>query len=354
MGVRLERVRSQRLSNAILQRIETFSSLFVHGRLHVEVYPKSALSAQQPCPDLLDRTLLLPAPMSRHFLGDLIDDHQIARSYEDAYCAGILGECGSEASPLEECGVRTEIQMPCTAETVLCATALRWHEVHQLLVDEEDPRPADPPSASNASHETEPEPAPHASLESPAASQALAIPFAEEYMLQHCQIKAADLKPNALVRLRDLGRLFAELETKGTIRLARSHESLNSVFGFSRIFVDEVCSFNAEVIRMVDIDKSGCWKANGRRTLQHPTSPVYEMLRQCGIHPVKGTRWSSSKTHPQKCKGKGITKGAPSLNNAAPIGERNFMIFEEYVFDAQRMKSNCSRLKIGVIGNRRV
>jgi hypothetical protein len=54
------------------------------------------------------------------------------------------------------------------------------------------------------------------------------------------------------------------------------------------------------------------------------------LLRQLGIHPVKGTR------------GSGI-----------PSGTRDFMCYQEYCFSLERLQRNSSRLKIGVIGNRR-
>ena len=213
--------------------------------------------------------------------------------------------------------------MPGTTD--ILQTAIPWLDVHGLIMEDvEDLHETESPLASQELVSA------HASTGCEASIQSI-----EEYLLVHCQIKTVDLKPNALSRLRDLHCLFAELKARGTIRLARSHGSMNSVFGFSRIFVDEVCTFNDEVVRMVEVDERYCWKVNGKRTLQQPTSPVYEVLRQCGIHPVKGTRILSSKNN------------APSLS-------RNFMMFGEYVFDAQRMKRNCSRLKIGVIGNRRV
>ena len=82
---------------------------------------------------------------------------------------------------------------------------------------------------------------------------------------------------------------------------------------------------------MVRQDLNRCWHANGRRNLSHPTSPCYEILRQLGVHPVKGTRW----------------------NPRAEPTTRDFLFYSEYTFTLERMKRNCARLKIGVIGNRR-
>ena len=95
------------------------------------------------------------------------------------------------------------------------------------------------------------------------------------------------------------------------------------------IALDHIADFNERIIQMVGTDRSRCWHANGRRILKQPTNTVYELLRQLGIHPVKGTRGCD---HP---------------------GARDFMIYSEYAFDPVRLKRNCSRLKIGVIGNRR-
>ena len=58
------------------------------------------------------------------------------------------------------------------------------------------------------------------------------------------------------------------------------------------------------------------------------TQYMHVQLRQLGIHPVKGT------------KGKGG-------------GDRDFLYYSEFEFDPKRMQNNCSRLKVGVIGNRR-
>jgi len=154
----------------------------------------------------------------------------------------------------------------------------------------------------------------------------------KDYLFTHCCIAARDLKPNALSRMRDLGMLFRRLQDKGVLDLRRDGP-IHSVFGFSHFTVHEIADFNAEVTRMVHEDGNHCWKANGRADLRQPTSTVYELLRQLGVHPVKGTRGNAS-------------EGMPS-------GTRDFMFYREYAFDLERLKRNCPRLRIGAIGNRR-
>jgi|Transcript_51806 hypothetical protein len=162
----------------------------------------------------------------------------------------------------------------------------------------------------------------------------------EEYVLKHCKIRAKDLKSNALARMRDLRDLFAALQRKNIVRMIRSTDNaaptsanVDSIFGFSMLFVDEIADFNDEITRMVRDDVAGCWHANGVRVLTQPTSTVYELLRQLGVHPVKGTRGSA-------------LQGTPS-------GTRDFMFYQQYAFNLERLQRNCLRLKIGVIGNRR-
>ena len=73
-------------------------------------------------------------------------------------------------------------------------------------------------------------------------------------------------------------------------------------------------------------NRNRCWHANGKRNLVQPTLPCYELLRQLGVHPVKGTR-----------------------GRDAAAGKRDFLVYSQYTFTLARMKHNCSRLKIGVI-----
>ena len=157
--------------------------------------------------------------------------------------------------------------------------------------------------------------------------------FFHAYVYAHCKIDAKDLKPNAVARMRDLRALFTKLEHENIIRITQHEGGTDSIFGFSRLFVNEVDKFNDEVSRMVLEDVNRCWMTNGRRSLVKPTNTVYELLRQLGVHPVKGTR------------GKASADMALSL--------RDFMVYKEYAFSLQRLERNCSRLKIGVIGNRR-
>ena len=156
----------------------------------------------------------------------------------------------------------------------------------------------------------------------------------EEYCLQNMSIEPRDLKPTALVRIQDLAQLFRVMASKGIIRLTDAQPGhVNSIFGFENIFVHDIGNFNEHITAMVREDRQHCWHANGRRNLLQPTSPCYEILRQLGIHPVKGTRGTTRTDFP-------------------PSG-RDFMLYSQYTFTLSRMQKNCHRLKIGVIGNRR-
>ena len=170
----------------------------------------------------------------------------------------------------------------------------------------------------------------------------------EDYLLLHCGIRAADLKVNALARIRDISQLLCDLEQENIVRLVHEHAEADassaardvaSIFGFTKMFVDEVAAFNERVTSMVVADPRRCWHANGRHHLKQPTNTVYELLRQLGIHPVKGTRGDAQ----------GDAPGTTTCLRAS----RDFMLYSEYMFDMVRLKRNCSRLKIGVIGNRR-
>lgn len=152
------------------------------------------------------------------------------------------------------------------------------------------------------------------------------------YMLEHCGIMGCDLKKTAIMRMIDLHSFFHRLQESGVVRLNPGGAGcINSVFGFATLTVHEIGDFNETLKRMIDEDKNGCWHANGRRTFTQPTNTVYELLRQLGVHPVKGSR-----------------------AQRFPITEsRDFMVYNEYVFDLARLRNNCNRLKIGAIGNRR-
>ena len=53
-----------------------------------------------------------------------------------------------------------------------------------------------------------------------------------------------------------------------------------SIFGFSRLYIDDVSRFNDGVREMVVRDENKCWHANGRPTIHKPTGIVYELFRQ--------------------------------------------------------------------------
>lgn len=125
------------------------------------------------------------------------------------------------------------------------------------------------------------------------------LTFSRRGVLELCRLKAVavctwaeplDLKTIALTRIYDLGRLFCEVHSSDTIRMISAPGQVASIFGFNRILVKNVVKFTSEFSKMVNIDINCCWHANGRQTLQQPTSPCYEILRQLGVHPFKGTR----------------------------------------------------------------
>jgi len=123
-------------------------------------------------------------------------------------------------------------------------------------------------------------------------------PFTE-YALQHMKIKPSEFKFTALSRIRDVYELLHALEVSGVVRIdsqktadaasgdADADRTGVSIFGFSRLVVRDKQRFNDAVAKMVTEDSSRCWKVNGRQCLHQPTGPVYELLRQLGIRPVK-------------------------------------------------------------------
>jgi hypothetical protein len=162
----------------------------------------------------------------------------------------------------------------------------------------------------------------------------------EEYIKEHMGIPKARLKPTALQRLLALQELFDRLAQAHVLRLefpvvdtgaagGRSTIKVGSIFGFSGFFVLDMATFLKAARDLVCEDKNGCWLVNGRRSLKKTTGPVYELLRQVGIHPVKTTvsRDFMFATSDQR----------------EPLG------FGEFRFCMDRMHSNCNRLTIGAI-----
>jgi hypothetical protein len=94
-----------------------------------------------------------------------------------------------------------------------------------------------------------------------------------QYVQEHCQICAIDIKPTVLARMRDLRTLFHMLAEKRVVRMvcsssesvhasnphqARKRPPVESIFGFSRMIVDQISGFNDEITRMVrdDVNRS--------------------------------------------------------------------------------------------------
>ena len=163
----------------------------------------------------------------------------------------------------------------------------------------------------------------------------------EEYIEEHMGIPKARLKPTALQRLLALQELFDRLAQAQVLRLkfpvvdtgaAGGHQptiAVGSIFGFSEFLVLDMATFLTAVRDLVCNDKNGCWLVNGRRTLKKATGPVYELLRQVGIHPVKGTM------------SRDLMLATPE--QWEPLG------FVEFCFCMERMRSNCERLTIGSV-----
>eukprot|EP00802_Teleaulax_amphioxeia_P019851 Tamp_20104.p1 GENE.Tamp_20104~~Tamp_20104.p1 ORF type:complete len:320 (-),score=42.70 Tamp_20104:153-1112(-) len=160
---------------------------------------------------------------------------------------------------------------------------------------------------------------------------------AAEYCRRHMSIEASELKPIALARIHDLANLFSRLQGNGIIRMLGASSGVSSIFGFTNFFVNDVNAFTGEIVQMVRNDVHRCWHANGKPTLLHPSSPCYEVLRQLGVHPVRGTRGKDRK----------------GLHPASQARRDSPLFYSEFRFSLDRMRKNCHRLKIGVIGNRR-
>ena len=189
-------------------------------------------------------------------------------------------------------------------------------------------------------------------------------PFTE-YALQHMKIKPSEFKFTALSRIRDVYELLHALEVSGVVRIdsqkaadaaagdADADRTGVSIFGFSRLVVRDKQRFNDAVAKMVTEDSSRCWKVNGRQCLHQPAGPVYELLRQLGIRPVKVS--CPSNAFAQSAQGVSAhVQGACAfeISSNAP-GSRDFLAHSEYEFSFDRMLKNCDRLRIGAIGNRR-
>ena len=137
------------------------------------------------------------------------------------------------------------------------------------------------------------------------------------------------VKPNARMRMRDLQALLLHMNTQGIITLQRTEDLCgNCMLGFAEIHVHRVMEFNAGVRRMVAEDISGCWLVNGKSVLKQPTGSVYEVLRQIGVKPERGTR-GPAETDP---------------------GKRDFMYYHKFRYDRVLMARNKNRLETGWIG----
>ena len=154
-------------------------------------------------------------------------------------------------------------------------------------------------------------------------------------------IPKARLKPTALQRLLALQEVFERLARAQVLRLkfpvvgdtgaadGQPTRAVGSIFGFSGFLVLDMATFLTAVRDLVCENKNDCWLVNGRRSLKKATGPVYELLRQVGIHPVKSTV-------------------SGDLMLATP-DQREPLGFGEFRFSTVRMRRNCNRLTIGYI-----
>jgi len=163
----------------------------------------------------------------------------------------------------------------------------------------------------------------------------------EEYIEEHMGIPKERLKPTALQRLLALQEVFERLARAQVLRLkfpvvgdtgaagGQPAIAVGSIFGFSGFLVLDMATFLTAVRDLVCENKNDCWLVNGRRSLKKATGPVYELLRQVGIHPVKSTV-------------------SGDLMLATP-DQREPLGFGEFRFSMDRMRRNCNRLTIGAI-----
>ncbi|EKX37900.1 hypothetical protein GUITHDRAFT_115874 [Guillardia theta CCMP2712] len=142
-------------------------------------------------------------------------------------------------------------------------------------------------------------------------------------------VSSSEMKANAKKRMKDLLLLLVRLADANVLTLVKSkNDEENSMLGFAEIHVHELPRFNSDIRLMVQEDKQHCWLVNGKVDIKEPTGPVYEILRQIGIRPVRGMR-------------------GPRFSDP---GKRDFMYSYRYAYDEGLMNRNRGRLQPGFIG----
>ena len=150
------------------------------------------------------------------------------------------------------------------------------------------------------------------------------------YCERHMQIRPHEIKPTVLLKMLDLTALFQRMCAERIIHLVNAEPGqVASIFGFSRMLVSNVAEFNKRISGLIRQDRRACWRAKGRPKVSNPTGACYELLRQLGIHPVKGRRIDLSGN------------------------SRDFLSHSEFAFSLERMQKNCARIKAGSIGGQR-
>ena len=145
------------------------------------------------------------------------------------------------------------------------------------------------------------------------------------YCQEHMNIRPHEIKPLALLRMLDLTSFFYHMCAEGIVRFVEAESGqVASIFGFSRMLVFNVAEFARRMSDWTREDRRQCWHAKQCQVRSHPTRPWYELLRQLGIHPVRGTR----------------------IRELSALDARNLMLHSEFAFSPDRMAKNCIRLKI--------
>jgi len=153
------------------------------------------------------------------------------------------------------------------------------------------------------------------------------------YCQKYMNIRPHEIKPTALLRILDLTRLFYHMCAEGILQFVEpgaGSGQISSIFGFSRMLVSNVAEFNRRISDMIREDRRRCWQVKTIHVLSNITLPCYELLRQLGVHPVKGTR----------------------TRELSALDARNFMLHSEFKFSPDRMAKNCMRLKVSSVSKK--
>ncbi|EKX45567.1 hypothetical protein GUITHDRAFT_108440 [Guillardia theta CCMP2712] len=112
---------------------------------------------------------------------------------------------------------------------------------------------------------------------------------AEDYVNYVHRKVGIHVKQTSCTRIISMMRFLQDMLAEGTVQFVTSNdESQVSVFGFTVMTATQP-EFNHKVKDF--ISSNPYWvRLNGRETIKRPTQQVYELFRQLGIVPVRGTR----------------------------------------------------------------